>query len=893
MLKIASFQVEHMSAGCVTDEAQPRFSWYAESDRGDNEITDAVLTVGNWQSRRREQSVVRYSGPALTPMQAYKAQLHVRDRYGEEAEAEIEFETGRMGTPFAASWITDGSYRFTEKKVSPRPMLFRKRTVLAGDPQKIARARVYVTALGLYELSIDGRKVGEDYLTPGFTSYRNEMQYQVYDVTDRLSQPGQKSDQAQDTREIALEATVTGGWAVGSYTYFRRNRVYGDKQAFLCELRITYIDGTEQIIGTDKSWKVTTEGPLKEADIYDGEVYDASIDPLSVPMHAAAEVDPEDLNFTKKPNLLASYGAPVRTHETMKPAAVFTAPSGERIYDMGQNFTGILRAKMRGRAGQKITFRHAELLMDGELCYAPLRTAKQRLEYICRDGEQEYSPRFCYMGFRYIGVTGIEEKDLELSALALYSDVGDNGSFECSGEMLNKLQKAICWGAKSNFTDIPTDCPQRDERLGWTGDIALFAPTAAFNFDMSRFFDKWLLDVKSEQGRGGGIPMIVPSVKIYNQVEMTLTHAVDHWGDCCIWVPWAEYMVRGDKNLLRRMYPTMRRYMQACIHWAELGSFGKNKRVWSAGHHYGDWCAPDTGFKGWMKRGKYTATACLARSAGTMSKIARILGKDADAEKFDRLKEETADAYRSVLMDQDCRPKDEFQTAYVLPLHYGLLRGEDRKKAAANLVRLVRKNGWHIGTGFPGTPYILFALADNGYEEDAYKMLLTDTCPSWLYEIKAGGTTIWERWDALCEDGSLNKGKDGDNVDMVSLNHYAAGAVGDFLYRRVAGIEPVEAGYKRFRIRPVVGGGLTSASAKVVTAYGPASVMWEIVPCGESDSEEAGGASLSKGGQFRLTAQVPLGTKCEVILPDGTAETVGSGEHRFVCPYTTRRPTLV
>ncbi|MBQ6384770.1 MAG: family 78 glycoside hydrolase catalytic domain [Lachnospiraceae bacterium] len=855
MLKIKSFQVEHMERGCVTDNPRPGFSWYAESDREDNEIREALLTVGDWSVRTRKQSGVIYRGERLKPMHSYEARLEITDLFGERASASLTFETGHMGEPFHAAWITDGSYVFKEKKVSPKPMYFRKE-VQIPEAEAVERARVCVTALGLYELSVNGEKVGEDYLTPGFTSYRHEMQYQVYDVTDRIRE------------HLLLEAVVTGGWAVGSYTYYRRNRVYGDKQAFLCELHLFMRDGSKHVIGTDGSWSVTAGGALKEADIYDGEVYDASGDPALYEMRPASEVTPEELHFTKHPNLIAAYGAPVRAHEELRPVSVTTAPSGERIYDMGQNFTGVVRARIRGRKGQKVVFRHAEVLLDGELCYTPLRSAKQRLEYICREGEQEYSPRFTYMGFRYVGVTGIPEENLELTALALYSDTPDCGSFTCSNEMLNRLQSAVRWGAKSNFTDIPTDCPQRDERLGWTGDIALFAPTACFNFDMSRFLGKWLLDVRSEQGRGGGIPMIVPSVKIFNQIEMTLTSAVDHWGDCCIWVPWAEYRARGDVRYLREMYPVMCRYIQACVHWAELGSAGKRKRIWSLGHHYGDWCAPDTEFRGWMKRGKYTATACLAYSAGIMAEIAEILGKKAGAAAFRKLKEETADAYRSILMDRDLRAKEEFQTAYVLPLCYGLLEGEERRKAAAHLARLVRENGWHIGTGFPGTPFILFALADNGYEEDAWKMLLTDTCPSWLYEIKTGGTTTWERWDALREDGTLNTGGENGSGGMVSFNHYAAGAVGDFFYKRIAGIEPLEAGYRRFRVKPLTGGGLASASASVMTAYGRAGASWTMDP----------GTS-----EFRLEVTVPVGSRCEITLPDGTEEERGSGVYRFVC----------
>lgn len=476
-----------------------------------------------------------------------------------------------------------------------------------------------------------------------------------------------------------------------------------------------------------------------------------------------------------------------------------------------------------------------------------------------------------YMGFRYVGVTGIEPEQLELCAFALYSDVPSNGSFSCSNEMLNRLQTAICWGAKSNFVDIPTDCPQRDERLWWTGDIALFSPTACYNFDMSRFFEKWLLDVKMEQGRGGGIPSIVPQVMIFNQYEMTLIMAIDHWGDCCIWTPWAEYKARGNLELLRRMYPTMKRYLRACEHWAGMFSSGDDRHVWRMGFHYGDWCAQDTNFPGWKRRGRWTATACLAYSAGIMAQIAALLGHEEDRKQYRRLSDQAARAYRTILLEPDGRvrgfvektkrtgPK---QTAYVLPLYYGLLEGKQREQVARHLVRMVRETGWHVTTGFPGTPCLLFALMDNGYGEDAYRTLLNDTCPSWLYEIKAGGTTTWERWDALREDGTVNAG---DGGSMVSFNHYAAGAVGNFLYCRVAGIEPLEGGYRTFRVAPMPGGGLDWAKGEVNTAYGKAGVSWRR----EAD------------GGYLLQVQVPMGTTCKILLPDGQEDTVDSGHYSY------------
>lgn len=844
MLTIKELTVENMVAGCVTDQQNPRFSFYLESDRENVTLQKAAVTVNGWSVTTTSQIAIPYEGPVLKPFTTYTATVNATDNLGETAEASVTFETGRLGAAWQAKWITDGDYHFTERKISPRTMTFRK---LLTCGKAVQSAKLYSTALGIYELSLNGEKVGEDYFAPGFTSYKNQLQYQTYDITKQLKGNNE------------LIAVVGGGWAVGSFTYKRRNRVYAKRQALLCEIRIQYEDGTQEIIGTDESWQVTLDGQYVDTEFYNGEIFDATID-----MKQAAFRQASVERVKIKPKLLADYGAPVRAKEVFKPVSSFKAKSGMIIYDFGQNFAGVISATIRGRQGQRVVFKHAEILMNGELFTEPLRTAKQEAVYICNEGEQHYSPRMTYMGFRYVGVSGIGEEDLELSAVALYSDMKNNGEFSCSNEMLNKLQSNILWSAKSNFVDIPTDCPQRDERMGWTGDIALFAPTAAYNFGTSRFLEKWLLDVKAEQTRGGGIPVTVPLVRVPNQWEIMIPMAVDHWGDACILVPWAEYRTRGDIGILKQMYPTMKRYMKACVFWAELFSIGKHRRIWRLLHHYGDWVAPGVGLWGWMGRGKWTATACMANSSAILAEIAGLLGEHEDAAYYEKLSAETAEAYRDLLMDRDCKVKKEFQTAYVLPLYYKMLSDADKAKTAAHLARLIRQNNYHIGTGFPGTPYVLFALADNGYVEDAFKMLLTDTCPSWLFEVKAGGTTIWERWDALREDGTSNTGADDGTNGMVSFNHYASGAVGDFMYRRIAGIEPLEGGYKSFKIAPMVGGGITWAKGKVCTAYGPVSSNWKAAD-----------------GRFAIDVEVPVGTTCHLTMPGGDNKVLGSGKYSF------------
>lgn len=856
MLTISRFAVENLEKACVTDVARPRFSFSLSSDQNHTALSRATLSVGDWQVETTEQIAIPYDGPSLSPFTTYTARLTATDSNGETATRELTFETGRMGKPWQAEWISDAAYHFTEKKVSPVPMTFRKTISLKKE---ISSAKLYATALGIYELNLNGQKVGNQYFAPGFTSYKSQMQYQVYDVTKMLSP------------NSTLLAVVAGGWAVGSFVFTRVNRHDGDRQAFLCELRVTYADGTEEIIGTDSTWDVTEDGNYRMADIYDGETYDATIDLNHVTWRKTAK---ETLRIS--PKLLADYGNPVEEHEVFEPISCNTLADGTLIYDFGQNFAGVVRMELNGQEGQVVTVRHAEILNpDGSLNVSFLRTAKATATYTCREGTQVYQPRLSYMGFRYVGVNGIKEENLKISAVALYSSVTETGSFSCSNEILNQLQSNIRWGAKSNFVDIPTDCPQRDERMGWTGDIAVFSPTACYNFDMSRFLEKWLLDVAAEQLPTGGIPNTVP-VQGYGFPATMPAMAIDFWGDACVMVPWAEYQARGDVSILQKMYPVMKKYVNACKFWAGLLSFGKNRYIWNTPSvlHFGDWVAPDVPqMSQWQKRSKWTATASLCNTSALTAKVAEILGKGADASYYKELSDHVADAYCSVFTDGNGKMKEEFQTAYVLPLQFKMFTDEAQKKAAANLAEMVKKNDYCIGTGFPGTPYILFALADNGHADTAFQMLLNTKCPSWLYEVKSGATTIWERWDGLDENGVCPIGDDGTDT-MISYNHYASGAVGAFLYQRIAGIEATRPGYREFQIKPLVGGGLTSARGSVITPYGEIISDWKV-----------------EGEAFTIDIQVPVGCTCMLTLPDGETKTCDSGSYRITA-FAHRRPNM-
>ena len=852
MLQIRRFTVESLENGCITDNIKPVFSWSFDSDQNGVSITGQKIIIGDYEKQITGEQFYTYDGPALLPMSEYRVKLIAEADNGDFAEKELSFSTGKLKEKWTGKFITDGDYVFKEKKVSPKVMVFKKEF---GTDKKISKATVYATAIGIYRIDINGSTVGCDFLTPGFTSYKTNLQYQAYDVTDMLGENN------------TLVATVSGGWAVGSFVYSRVNRVTADKQSFLCEIHIEYEDGEKTVVGTDESWSVSMDGPVLSADLYDGEEFDARVDAKAMTFKKAAVFE---LSFN--PEMVADYSFPVREHETFEPVSV-NKIGDEIIYDFGQNFAGLVHLEVEGKEGQEILVRHAEILHpDGTLNTDFLRSAKARIRYICKDGYQEYCPTFTYMGFRYASVKGISEENIKVTARALYSDVKDNGSFTCSNEMINRLQENIRWGAKSNFVDIPTDCPQRDERMGWTGDIALFARTAAYNYDTSRFLKKWLKDMRAEQRTTGGIPNTIPSQGFGFPVTMPVI-AVDFWGDASVLVPYAEYLARGDKSILLDNYNMMKKYVDACRFWAGFMGFGKRRYLWNTMSvlHFGDWVAPDAPkMSQWQKRAKWTATASLSNTSFLLSQIAEILGKNYDARFYRKVSKGAADAYRTYLTDGNGKLLEEFQTAYVLPIYFDMFEGKEKQNAADNLAKLVKRNDYRIGTGFPGTPYILFALADNGHEDEAFRMLTNTMCPSWLYEVKMGATTIWERWDGLDESGNCPIGDDGTDV-MISYNHYASGAVGDFLYRRVAGIEPIEAGYKKFVIKPLIGGGITSAKGRLETPFGEIVSSWKV-------SEEV----------FSIDVQVPVGSSCKLVLPDGSEKELVSGSYEFECKNTYR-----
>ena len=831
-MKICNIRIDGKE-NAVTDSAAPEIAFALTSDKNGTSLEDASVTVcGKTFRCGKTQTGFPLEGLPLEPFSEYTAAIRARDNYGEEVVQTASFRTGRRHLPWKAEWITDAGYSFG-KKVSPAPMTFRK-TFAIQKP--VRRAYITATAIGIFELMLNGERLGDEYFAPGFTSYKNDLQYRLYDITDKLAET--------DT----LTATVAGGWAVGRFTYENKNKITAPRQALLLELFLFYEDGSEEHIVTDGTWEVTLEGNVRAACFYDGETFDASIDPETIRWKPA-----NVWKLPVHPRITLQNNAVV-CREILTPVRAFTNADGEHIFDFGQNFAGVVQLHICGRAGQVITVRHAEVL-DGERLYtASLRTAKAELRYVCKDGEQNYSPRFTYMGFRFLSITGIEPENLEVKARVLTSDFEDIGDFSCSDARLNKLQSNIRWSGISNFVDIPTDCPQRDERQGWTGDISVFARTACYNFDLSRFLEKWLRDMRSEQNRRGDIPTVIPTHGCSTPVVATAC-----WGDSCILVPWAEYLARGNINLLRRMYPCMQRYMKAVRFWASLSGFGDRRYIWKWLFQFGDWCAPEGNVLDWMAKGKWVATAYYANSCAIMEKIACILGRTDDAGHYAALREKICTAFRNVLTDGKGDLRKLFQTGYVLPLYFGMEQGERRSIMAANLKRLIEENGFRLNTGFTGTPYLLFALADSGYADTAYKVLLQEDCPSWLYCVKMGATTMWEQWNTITPGGEIRE---------PSMNHYAYGAVGDFLYRRVLGLEPTQGGYREFQVKPLPGGGLTWAEGHTETPYGTISVRWEI-----------------RDGTFSVNVDVPVSARCRLIQPSGAEYILESGSHECCEPF--------
>ena len=856
-LSVYDLKCEYKTDPIGIDSAKPRLSWKIKSSvRAVEQSAYHIRAAGNpedlastanlvWETNKvkSDQSThVVYQGPSLTSHQRIWWQVRVWDNHGNLSDWSKP-ALWEMGLLKPEDWTADWIEPVLKEDVNssnPCPMIRKQFEV----NREVKSARAYVTCLGLYEMQLNGEKVGDQVFTPGWTSYHNILQYQVYDITDMVK-PGVN----------CLGAILGDGWYRGRLAWGEGRNLYGKKLGLLAQIEIVYQDGSREIITTDKSWKATT-GPILFSDIYDGELYDARLEKenWSKPGYDDSSWSSVTVKDHSKDILVAPAGPPVKKIEQIKPVKIFTTPAGETVVDMGQNMVGWIRLNVQGPAGTKVKLRHTEVLDgNGNIYVENLRNAKQTIEYILKgQGLESYEPHFTFQGFRYVAVEGWPgELSLDnLTGIVVHSDITSIGTFECSNPMLNQLQHNIKWGQKGNFLDVPTDCPQRDERLGWTGDAQVFARTACFNADVAGFFTKWLADVAADQQSSGAVPHVIPNVLSIGKENGESASA--GWADAAVIIPWTVYLCYGDERILEKQYSSMKAWVDYIA-----ANAGENY-LWQNDFTFGDWLAFSTDwsdYPGAATSKDLIRQAYFARSTDLLMRTARILKKNNDANKYSRLLKKIKKAFLDEFVTANGRLSSDTQTAYSLALAFDLIPKNFKANTAQRLAKDV-DHFKHITTGFLGTPAICHVLSDYGYFDQAYMLLNRKEYPSWLYPITKGATTIWERWDGIKPDGSFQ------NRGMNSFNHYAYGAIGEWLYRVVAGIEIDEAnpGYKHIIIQPNPGGGLTYARARLESMYGPIESNWKL-----------------DGKTTTINVEIPPNTRATLRIPSANVEDLLEG----------------
>lgn len=728
------------------------------------------------------------------------------------------------------------------------------RLPLSRPAASVRRAELIATAHGIYEASIDGAPVTDSLLNPGWTAYEHRLQVQRFDVTEQVRG-------ASETPE--LRVLLAGGWWHGDLGFERADANYGEETAFLAALEVTYQDGATQRILTDESWAARSSD-IELASIYNGQREDRRL------RAEQQEERPVVVGEIDRATLIAQTAPLIGRHEVLPAQRIWTSPAGRTLVDFGQNLVGWIRFTVTGPAGTEITLRHAEVLENDELGTRPLRGAEatDRIILAGNPAGETFVPTLTFHGFRYAEITGWpgELAPEDLQAVVVHSDLRRTGTFACSDDSVNQLVHNVVWGQKGNFVGVPTDCPQRDERLGWTGDIAAFAATAAYQFDVKEFLHNWLLDLAAETRGNEWVPFVIPDVLKYAHFPEGFAEdaqawggATAIWGDAAVWVPQALWNAYGDLDMLRAEYPGM------VLHLDSVQKALSESGLWDGGFQFGDWLDPDASphDPAAAKADKgVVATACLVRSARFAAETARLIGEDADAERWQALADRTREAFVGAYVQDDGRITSDCATVYALAIAFDLLDPAQRAAAGDRLAEVVAEVGYRVSTGFAGTPFVTWALSETGHVQDAYRLLLERECPSWMYPVSMGATTIWERWDSMLPDGTINPG------EMTSFNHYALGAVADWIYQVTLGIRPAAPGYERIRIQPTPGGDITWARGALDSPVGRIEVSWSTE-----------GSEGSKA--FALEVSIPEGVPAEIVLPDGTTTEVTGGAHRF------------
>jgi len=850
---LRNLQLENLKSPIGIDIRKPSFSWQLTGQERNILQTAFEIRVGTnmatlskgknivWNSGKvtTDESLHNlYAGPELESAKKYFWQVRVWDNKG-KTSAWSEVAHWQMGllneSDWQAKWISIG---FQEDSVARPGQLMRKEF---NTTKKIQSATAFITSHGMYEAFINGKRVGDYYLTPGWTSYNKRLQYQAYDVTPLLA-----------TGKNAIGASLASGWYRTPLAWEANLNLYGKELALLAQIRIVYEDGTVEIIGTDDTWKSST-GAVVSSELYDGEYYDANLEKTG---WTGVSYDdkgwlPVKVKDYPKNILLATYNEPVKKHEKFKAIKVITTPKGEKVIDFGQNLVGLVEVTSSGAKGDSIKVYHSEILdKAGNFYTENLRGAKQLNTYVLKgDGVEKFEPHFTFQGFRYIKIEGLkgELKPENFTAVAMYSDMKPTGNFKTSSQLINQLQHNIQWGQKGNFLDVPTDCPQRDERLGWTGDAQAFARTATYNMNVYNFFSKWLKDLAADQTDKGSVPHVIPNVLGKD------ANGSAGWADAATIIPWTMYTAYGDKRILEQQYASMKA-------WVGFMEANSTNNLWNKGFHFGDWLfyRPDDDNSGvGAITDKYMIAQCFySNSVQIMINAAKVLNKPDDVKKYQQLLNDVKNAYIKEYLTSSGRLVSSTQTAYVLALNFDMLPDSLRKQAAQRLADNIKTYNNHLTTGFLGTPYLCHVLSRFGYTDIAFKLLMQETYPSWLYPVKQGATTIWERWDGQKPDGSFQ------TPGMNSFNHYAYGAIGDWMYRVIAGMDTYDSmpGYKKISIKPHIGGGLTDVAADYETNYGKLSSRWQII-----------------NGKFAMAVEIPANTTAKIYIPASGVESVTEG----------------
>ncbi|MFT8726753.1 MAG: family 78 glycoside hydrolase catalytic domain [Liquorilactobacillus ghanensis] len=818
-MKITNCQVDHLKNPLGYQITKPDFSYVITDSKAEKQTTARIVIATDQELNNlifdsgwtNEIDSLGYIADAsLKPRTRYYWTVSARTDLDEEATSAVNwFETGKQHESWEAQWITS-------KQKTGRHPVFKKQITLT---KPLVSARLYICGLGLYEAYLNQERIGNEFLTPYVNDYNSWLQYQTYDVTKQLK------------KDNELEVILGNGWYKGRFGYepnSKENR-YGDAWELIAEVRLTYADGSTAVIGTDSSWKVHY-GPITASSIYDGQQVDMTL----------ADTSEEQVLLSKRTTekLADRYSTPVTIHEELKPIALIHTPAGETVLDIGQNQAGIFRLHVKEPKGTKIRLQFGEILQQGNFYNKNLRTAKQEFVYIADGQEKIIQPAFTYFGYRYVKVEGIPNlKKEDFTACSLYSRLPKIGEVKTGNKKINKLINNVEWGLKSNFIDMPTDCPQRDERMGWTGDAQIFSATASFYRDTYAFYQKYLHDILLEQQQADGrVPSMIPSF------GDKATSSV--WGDAACIIPWNVYLFSGDKKILADQFPSMKAWVDY------IEKIDGNNLGWNKGFHFGDWLALDN--KSDVKNDVMGATDVdfIVRvyyliSARLTAKTARILDKKDEAVHYEKLAQKILEYIRDEYYSPNGRCTINTQTALLMTLAFNLV--EDKTKIITALAKAFEETGHQFTTGFVGTALLCNTLADNGFEKVAYDLLLNEEYPGWLYEINLGATTVWERWNSVLPTGEIS------SAGMNSLNHEAYGSIGEFIFRHVAGISPLEEapGFRKVQIKPLLNWKIRQAEAKYNTAAGPYQIKWV----------------LTDSTHVTLSVHVPLGCEALLTLP--------------------------